>query len=105
VVLERKYHLAMDGQHRMEVAKRLGLAVVPALLYRYDEVEVWSLRPDHYTVSGEEIIARALAGDIYPYKTAKHRFPCGILPALEIPLAQLFDASLAGRGRPLRRAA
>jgi hypothetical protein len=105
LVLERKYHLAMDGQHRMEVAKRLGLAVVPALLYRYDEVEVWSLRPDHYTVSGAEIIARALAGDIYPYKTAKHRFPCGDLPTLAIPLAHLFDASLAGRVRSLRRAA
>ena len=105
LVLERKHHLAMDGQHRMEVAKRLGLAVVPALLYRYDEVEVWSLRPDNYTVSGDEVVARALSGDIYPYKTAKHRFPCGTLPALAIPLQQLFDASLSGRVCPLLRAA
>lgn len=97
LVLEREHHLAMDGQHRMEVAKQLGLAVVPALLYRYDEVVVWSLRPDHYTVSGAEIVSRALSGDIYPYKTAKHRFPCGNLPKLAIPLAALFDEHLAGR--------
>ncbi|MEO7412800.1 MAG: hypothetical protein ABIZ81_05540 [Opitutaceae bacterium] len=100
LVLERKHHLAMDGQHRMEVARKLGLAVIPALLYGYDEVEVWSLRPRQYSVSGDEIIARALSGDIYPYKTAKHRFPCGDLPELAIPLADLFDQSLAGRSLP-----
>jgi hypothetical protein len=97
LVLEREHYLAMDGQHRMEVAKKLDLAVVPALLYRYDEVDVWSLRPGKYTVSGPEIVSRAMSGDIYPYKTAKHRFPCGELPELAIPLAALFDERLAGR--------
>ena len=90
VVLDRVHHLVMDGQHRMEVARLLGLAVVPALLFDYAEVDVWSLRPDHYTVSAAEITARALSGDIYPYKTAKHRFPCGELPELSLPLADLF---------------
>ena len=101
MVLDRRHHLVMDGQHRMEVARRLGLAVVPALLYDYDEVEVWSLRPGHYTVDASEITARALSGDIYPYKTAKHRFPCGPLPELSIPLQQLVNP---GRPRRLRAA-
>src|SRR6185437_9670641 len=86
LVLDRRNHLVMDGQHRMEVARRLGLSLVPALLYGYDEVEVWSLRPGHYTVSPAEIVTRTLSGDIYPNKTAKHRFPCGTLPELSIPL-------------------
>lgn len=93
LVLEREYHLVMDGQHRMEVARRLGLALVPALLFRYDEVEVWSLRSNH-EVSGPLVISRALAGTPYPYKTAKHRFPVG-LPALEIPLDELRVAGAA----------
>jgi hypothetical protein len=96
LALDRKHHLVMDGQHRMEAAKRLGLAVVPAVLFSYDQVEVWSLRPSH-EVTAALIRARALAGAPYPYKTAKHRFPAA-LPALEIPLADL-------RPRRLRRCA
>jgi hypothetical protein len=105
VVLDREHHLVMDGQHRMEVARRLGLAVVPALIYDYTEVEVWSLRPGHYSVSAEEITARALCGDIYPYKTAKHRFPCGELPTLSIPVEELHDRGRIGRTLHLRDAA
>ncbi len=86
--VERDHHLVMDGQHRMEAAIKLGLAVVPALLFSYDEVEVWSLRPGKYEVSGDLVIRRSLSGDIYPYKTAKHRFPVE-WPDLNIPLADL----------------
>ena len=97
LVVDRAHHLVMDGQHRMEVAKLLGMAAVPALLYDYADVDVWSLRPEHYTVSAEEIIARGLRGEIYPYKTAKHRFPCGDLPELAIPLDTLVESHKNGR--------
>lgn len=89
LVVDRAHHLVMDGQHRMEVARLLGMAAVPAVLFDYADVDVWSLRPAHYAVSAEEIVDRALRGDIYPYKTAKHRFPCGKLPELAIPLKAL----------------
>jgi len=95
LVLDRAHHLVMDGQHRMEVAMLMGLGKVPAILYDYSEVEVWSLRPRTHTVSAAEITARALSGDIYPYKTAKHRFPCGDLPTLAIPLGELLGMSAA----------
>ena len=74
--IEKDNYLVMDGQHRMEVAKSLGLKYVPCILYSYDEVEVWSLR-DNHKVSQRLIVERALNGDIYPYKTAKHAFPSG----------------------------
>jgi len=102
VVLDRTHHLVMDGQHRMEVAKLLGLSVIPAILYDYANVEVWSLRPEHYTVSWQEIIARALRGDIYPYKTAKHRFPCAELPVLGISLPELMARRSRRRNSPIR---
>ena len=74
--IEKDLHLVMDGQHRMEVAKEIGLLVVPCLIYSYEEVEVWSLRKN-YEVNSKLIIQRVLDEDIYPYKTAKHKFPDG----------------------------
>jgi len=73
IVIDGEHHLVMDGQHRMEVARALKLRYVPCVRYRYDEVELWSLRPNH-EVTAELVIARALRGDPYPYKTVKHRF-------------------------------
>ena len=48
---------------------------VPCKMFEYDDVEVWSLRPTTHEVTVSSIIERSLSGDIYPYKTAKHRFP------------------------------
>ena len=81
-------NLVMDGQHRMEVAKELGLLYVPCLKYCYHEVEVWSLRKDQ-TVTQNLIVSKALSGDIYPYKTAKHKFPDGSYKKCKYSLHQL----------------
>lgn len=80
-------HLVMDGQHRTEAALRLGLREVPAQLFDYHEVEIWSLRPSQ-EVSVELVIAKSLANDPYPYKTVKHRFTTPI-PELAVPLSAL----------------
>ncbi|MBI2896358.1 MAG: ParB N-terminal domain-containing protein [Deltaproteobacteria bacterium] len=85
--IERTHLLVLDGQHRLEAARSLGMRLVPCQMFDYDEVEVWSLRSNH-EVTRELVIAKALRGDIYPYKTAKHRFPRDV-EALAIPLAEL----------------
>ena len=72
--VDDEHDLVMDGQHRMEAAKSLELSIVPCVRYSYGEVDVWSLRKNH-EVTPELIIKKALYGDIYPFKTAKHRFP------------------------------
>jgi|TARA_B110000483_G_C18163137_1_gene530138 hypothetical protein len=72
--VDKKNFLVMDGQHRMEVAKSIGLTLVPCILYSYKEVKVWSLRENH-RVSKDSIVKRALSGNIYPFKTAMHLFP------------------------------
>ncbi|MDZ7630577.1 MAG: NTP transferase domain-containing protein [Gemmatimonadaceae bacterium] len=79
--------LVMDGQHRFEVARALGLAFVPAAVIDYRDVTVWSLR-DNYTVTRDEIVRRAMSGEIYPYKTAKHGFHTP-MPEVHIPLELL----------------
>lgn len=86
--IETNNYLIMDGQHRMEVAKLLNLKYVPCLLYSYEEVDVWSLRESH-VVTAKSVIERALAGNIYPYKTAKHAFPDGSDTGCSYTLDQL----------------
>ncbi len=86
--VEKDLNLVMDGQHRMEVAKEIGLSVVPCLLYSYDEVKVWSLRKN-YEVNADLIIERVLNNNIYPYKTAKHAFPEGSELRCEFTLDEL----------------
>jgi hypothetical protein len=87
IALDDKHNLVLDGQHRMEVALALGLKRVPAVKYAYAKVEVWSLRPK-YSFTWKDVVARALEGDIYPYKTVKHRFPDD-LPECDFPLSEL----------------
>ena len=38
----------MDGQHRMEAAKIIGLKKVPCILYDYKKVDIYSLRPKEF---------------------------------------------------------
>ncbi len=74
LALDADHDLVLDGQHRMEVAKRLGLKWVPVVRYPYAELEIWSLRPG-VSFDWRTVTRRALADDPYPYKTVKHRFP------------------------------
>ncbi len=88
VALDADHDLVLDGQHRMEAAKVLGLARVPAVRYVYADVDVWSLRPNH-AFDWRRVTERALAQQPYPYKTVKHAFPDGGLPACAIALESL----------------
>ncbi len=93
IALDGEHDLVLDGQHRMETAKRLGLKWVPAVRYHYADIEVWSLRPDKHQFDWRLVTERALAGNPYPYKTVKHRFPDGGLPEIAIPLSDLLTQS------------
>ncbi len=74
IKVERTQFIIMDGHHRFEVAKRLNLRVVPAELFSYDEVELYSLRKT-IEVTAEIIFENARKDVLFPYKTAKHIFP------------------------------
>lgn len=89
ICIEKKYFLILDGQHRFEVAKKLGLKYVPCEFFDYNDetVIVWSLRKE-CVVTKALVIERALSGNIYPYKTAKHKFPQKIKKNM-IPLKEL----------------
>lgn len=88
VALDESHDLVLDGQHRMEAARLLGLKCVPAVRYVYADVPLWSLRPQHQ-FDWRTVRERALEGRPYPYKTVKHGFPEPGLPAITVPLTQL----------------
>lgn len=88
LALDLDHDLVMDGQHRMEVAKSLGLAVVPVVRFSYGEVSVWSLRPKTQEVNRRLVVERSLSDEIYPFKTVKHAFPTE-LPSCSYSLERL----------------
>jgi len=82
----------LDGHHRYEVAKRLGLKRVPAVLVDYladdsIQVTVWEGcgRSD---LTKEDVINMCLSDNLFPPKTSKHTFVDNIPPIL-VPLDQL----------------
>jgi len=89
ICVDKKYFLIMDGHHRFEVAKQLGFKHIPCKLYNYDEVEVRSMRKN-YRITKKLIIKRALSGNVYPYKTVKHKFPGGY-PKSNVPIDLLLS--------------
>lgn len=85
--IEKTHNLVLDGQHRLQVALRLGLKYVPIQRFHYNEVKVWTLRKEE-KVDIDTVIKRANEEDTYPYKTVKHKFPY-ITSKCEIKLSDL----------------
>ncbi|MFW5853580.1 MAG: NTP transferase domain-containing protein [Patescibacteria group bacterium] len=81
--------LVMDGQHRMEVSKELGLKKIPVVIFDYNSVEIYSLRKNH-KVTVELIKQKVKQNDLYPYKTVKHKFPVEIKNCI-ISLNNLYE--------------
>ena len=88
VIVTKGTYLVLDGQHRMEVAKRLGLKHIPAILVDYNDVKVWTLRKE-IKVSQKIVEQKVLKKhEIYPYKTVKHKFGFNI-PSVSYTLNDL----------------
>ena len=85
--IEKDHYLVLDGQHRLQVALRMGLNFVPVQAFVYEDVKVWTLRKEE-KVNVPTVIQRANSGDIYPYKTVKHKFP-NVINNCQIPLSSL----------------
>ena len=90
IIVEKKNNLVLDGQHRLEAAKMLGLIRLPALFVDYNDVEVWTLRPE-IKITRLSVVKNARSGKIYPYKTVKHKFNFDVPDSLNIDLDELME--------------
>ncbi|HTT17010.1 MAG TPA: ParB N-terminal domain-containing protein [Thermoplasmata archaeon] len=81
----------LNGHHRVEASRRLGLKFVPAWVFDYhgDHVELDRWRPGP-PIDKEEVVRRAHRGRPFPPKTTRHRLRVE-LPARTVPLEQLTD--------------
>lgn len=77
----------MDGHHRLTVAKRLKLDLLPVFLLDYGEVEVTAWR-DGEEVTAAKIHEMVRNGRRFPPKTTRHIFKRP-LPNCAVPLANL----------------
>ncbi|MFD1744871.1 hypothetical protein ACFSE1_05290 [Rhizobium helianthi] len=84
----------MDGHHRLEVAKRLNLALMPVVLLDYDRVDVTAWRPGE-TITPHCIFTMARSGKKFPHKTTRHIFQ-EPLPRCAVSLSELMHPSITG---------
>ena len=90
IAVEYSTFAIMDGHHRFNVAKKLGLKRVPCVLmdYKISGVTLQSWRPE-IDISVTDIFLMISKGKKYPLKTTRHIFH----PPLEevsVPLELLF---------------
>ena len=73
LLLEENSYAIMDGHHRFEVAKRLGLKRVPSVMLNYDSpsVHVTSWRDD-FEINKNIVKDYIKNKKIFPHKTTKH---------------------------------
>ncbi|RED44844.1 ParB N-terminal domain-containing protein [Aestuariispira insulae] len=87
ICIEAESLFVMDGHHRLEVAKMLGLLRVPVLRLSYNDIPVIS-RKSGFNVTPDQLRERAAKGLLYPYKTTRHLFPAGLV-ACQVPITLL----------------
>ncbi len=85
----RGLYVILNGHHRVEASRRLGLKYVPAWVFDYhgDEVELDRWRPGP-PIDKAEVLRRASLGRPFPAKTTRHRLKVE-LPPRSVPLEEL----------------
>ncbi|WBA57171.1 ParB N-terminal domain-containing protein [Providencia sp. 21OH12SH02B-Prov] len=73
LLLEENSYAIMDGHHRFEVAKKLGLRRVPAVMLNYNlpSVQVISWRED-FVINKSIVQSYIKDKKVFPHKTTKH---------------------------------
>lgn len=96
VLVDDKTFAVMDGHHRVAVAKRLNLRIVPSVLLSYDDsrvrLESWR---DNEVFTPEEVRERAISGHLLPSKSTRHivePWP----PQTRVQLAHLYKETERG---------
>lgn len=75
ILVEGGHHVILDGHHRYHALVNLGCRRIPVYVVDYFQdgirVDTWPGAPVD-RVPKEEVIERALNGDLFPPKTTKH---------------------------------
>ena len=91
IIVDKDNLVVLDGHHRLNSCKQLGLSKIPCLLVNYlhnDKIKV-TTRRENYQINKEIIIKMGLSNKLFPKKTTKHYIPYRI-KNLKIPLSRLY---------------
>ncbi|MCK5591201.1 MAG: ParB N-terminal domain-containing protein [Candidatus Pacebacteria bacterium] len=89
IIVDKNTMILLDGHHRLNVVKILGLTLVPVYLidYQNKEIRVHSWRKG-IKVTKEMVVSAGLTGKLLQAKTSKHLIPKKPT-GLKIPLTTL----------------
>ncbi len=89
VIVDEGTRVLLDGHHRYGALKRLGCTLAPCHLVDYSDpairVEHWD---DGRPMDKQALIRHAMAGELYPKKTSRHR-RLAKLPERPTPIDEL----------------
>ena len=97
IVIEQEHGIVLDGHHRFEIAKSLGLKRIPVVLVDYFDESIKVCQRRKLEVSKNDVVKRAKNRNPFPYKTTKHTCilngsDCPVIkmvPEVEISLDEL----------------
>ena len=82
----------LDGHHRFEIAKRLGLQCLPCVVVDYLEDDSIALmlwpNSDREVITKQDVIDAGMSGDLMSPKTSRHLMSDD-LPPISVPLSRL----------------
>lgn len=92
ILVDKETFTILDGHHKYNAARQLGLTRVPVALVQYlkDEriiVEPWP-ESGLERISKEDVVAMGQSEEVYPPKSSRHTHPF-TLPKLRVPLKKL----------------
>jgi len=89
LVVDQNTGIILDGHHRFNVIKQLGLGFSPCILVDYasSEIEVAAWQKGQ-TVTKNTVIEAGLSGNLLKPRTSKHSIP-NVPEGLKIPLSKL----------------
>lgn len=94
ILVDRYHYVILDGHHRYNIAKRLGLKYVPVVLTTHANplIELCAWR-ENEVVTPQMVIDMGNSDKVFPYKTTRHIIKLK-LPLLAIPLDWLSSSSV-----------
>ena len=92
LLVDRESGTILDGHHRYEIAKRMGLLCLPCVLVDYildDSITIitWP-GSDRSEISKADVLEAASSGELLPPKTSRHLLSDD-LPPISVPLSRL----------------
>ena len=92
LLVDKSSGTILDGHHRYEIAKRMGLLCLPCVLGDYISDESITLIPwpgsGRNEISKADVLKAAFSGKLLPPKTSRHLLSDD-LPPISVPLSRL----------------